>query len=330
MRRSRFWIAVSLSLALFLAAAAITPLFGTAQISLSRAFEGMSPDTEIFFHARLPRVLLSLVAGGALALTGLVFQAVLRDPLAEPYTLGVSSGAAVGAVLAICLGWQGVAGISGIWMAATAGALGALFLVLALGFEGRRLSSFTLLLAGVTVNSMCLALILFLHNVATFSQSFAITRWLMGGIDPVAYPILAAVSVLIAAMSAILFRYSRQWNLIAIGEDWATARGVAASRTAVIGYIAGSLLTGAITALTGPIGFVGLIIPHALRLRFGADHRILAPCSFLTGGAFLACCDTLARTVLAPTEIPVGVVTALIGGPVFIAILRSRRRSLWL
>lgn len=330
MRANRFWIAIGVSALCCLAAAVAAPLVGATQLDFARGFAGLSPDHEILFYARLPRVLLSLLAGGVLAVTGVIFQSVLRDPLAEPYTLGVSSGAAVGAVLAICLGWTGWAGHSAVGLASAAGAGAALLLVLALGFEGRRLSSFTLLLAGVTVNSICLAIILLLHSLSSFSQSFAITRWLMGGLDAIEYTPLAALAALALPVVAILFWRARDWNLLAFGEDWAATRGVSASRMAVLGYVAGSLLTGAITSLTGPIGFVGLIVPHALRLVTGADHRILIPCSFFTGAAFLALCDTVARTVLAPSEIPVGVVTALTGGPVFILLLRSRRRSLWL
>jgi iron complex transport system permease protein len=330
MRAERFWLAVGAAALCCGLVALAAPLVGSARVDFARAFAGLSPDREILFYARLPRVLLALLAGGVLAVTGVVFQSVLRDPLAEPYTLGVSSGAAVGAVLAICLGWSGWGGYSAVGLAAAAGAAAALLLVLALGFEGRRLSSFTLLLAGVTVNSMCLAAILLLHSLATFSQSFAITRWLMGGLDAIGYVPLAALASLALPAAALLFWRARDWNLLAFGEEWAATRGVSARRLTILGYVAGSLLTGAITSLTGPIGFVGLIVPHAVRLAAGGDHRLLLPCSFFAGAAFLAICDTVARTVLAPAEIPVGVVTALVGGPVFILLLRSRRRSLWL
>jgi iron complex transport system permease protein len=152
----------------------------------------------------------------------------------------------------------------------------------------------------------------------------------MGGIDAVEYSTLGWVALTVLPMILVIFAKSREWNLLAVGEDWAAARGVSTSRLILIGYLAGSFITGTVTALTGPIAFVGLIVPHALRLRFGADHRLLVPCSFLVGAAFLAVCDTVARTILAPTEVPVGVITALAGGPFFIWLLRSRRRSLWL
>jgi iron complex transport system permease protein len=303
---------------------------GSAHVDYARAFAGLSPDREILFYARVPRVLLSLLAGGTLTLTGVLFQALLRDPLAEPFTLGISSGSSLGAVVAIALGWSSVAGIPAAWLAAFAGAAITLSVVLGIAAEGRRLSSFTLLLAGVSVNSIAMATILFLHNLASLSQSFAISRWLMGGIEAVDYHIVAALAAVVLPIAGLVFARARDWNLMAVGEEWAAARGVPAAKLLVAGYIAGSVMTGSVTAFTGPIGFIGLIVPHALRMAFGADHRVLIPCSFLAGAAFLTICDTVARTALAPTEIPVGVVTALLGGPFFIWLLRSRRRSLWL
>lgn len=323
-------IPIGLSALTLAVVALATPLIGSAHVDYARALAGLSPDHEILFYARIPRVLLSLIAGGALAATGVLFQALLRDPLAEPYTLGISSGASLGAVLAICFGWRAFGPLPGIWVSASLGAAAALFTVLALAFEGRRISSFTLLLAGVTINSICLALILFLHSLASFAQSFAITRWLMGGIDAVEYRTLAWLAAGVIPICFLVFWRARDWNLLAVGEDWAAARGVSASHLTLLGYIAGSFMTGTVTSITGPIGFVGLIVPHALRLKLGADHRRLLPCSILLGAAFLAVCDTASRTVLAPTEIPVGVITALLGGPFFIWLLRSKRRSLWL
>jgi iron complex transport system permease protein len=315
---------------MLLAAVLAAPLIGSANIDYGAAFRGVSPDYEILFYVRLPRVILALFAGGTLAVTGVLFQAILREPLAEPFTLGISSGSSLGAVLSICFGWTTVFGVSASWLAAFLGALITLLLVLAIAFERRRVSSFTLLLAGVSINSISMATILFLHNVATFSQSFAITRWLMGGLDAVAYRVLAGLGIVLLPVIGVVFWHARDWNLLAVGEEWAASRGVRATRTLVAGYIAGSLMTGSITAFTGPIGFIGLIVPHALRLGFGADHRVVIPCSFFLGAAFLIVCDTLARTILSPTEVPVGVITAMLGGPFFIWLLRSKRRSLWL
>jgi iron complex transport system permease protein len=238
--------------------------------------------------------------------------------------LGVSSGASLGAVIAISFGWREVIGLSAVHGAAFIGAFVTLIVVLAAGTKHRNISPFTLLLAGVTINSICLAGILFLQNVATFGQSIAITRWLMGGIEPVEMSTIAWVAAGVLPAVACAFATSRQWNLISIGEEWAQVRGVSTRRYLFAGYVVSSFLTGAVTALTGPIGFVGLIVPHTLRLAFGADHRVLIPASFFIGAAFLGVCDTVARTAIAPAELPVGVITAMIGGPFFIWILRTK------
>lgn len=323
-------VVLLLAVIVLLAVMILTPLIGSTTIDYRKALDGVSPDAEILFYARLPRVLLALLAGGALAVTGVLFQAIVRDALADPYVLGVASGASLGAVLAICFGWRGLGGVSALWISASIGAAVTLFVVMAIATQGRRMSSFTLLLAGVTINSICAAVILFLHNVSSFTQSFAVLRWLMGNIEPVAYSTLALLAVLVLCLVVYVYTRALDWNLLAVGGDWAAARGASTSRLMLTGFVAGSLLTGAITALTGPIGFLGLIVPHALRIRFGADHRLLIPASFLVGASFLAICDTLARTAMPPTEIPVGVITAMLGGPFFIWLLRSKRRSLWM
>jgi iron complex transport system permease protein len=323
----RFWKAIALSVAALAVVLLTMPLVGSAKMDLARVLAGQSPDWELMVELRLPRVLLAVLAGGGLALAGALFQGLLREALATPYTLGVSSGASLGAVTAICFGWREVAHMPAVWMGAFIGAGMVLLLVLGIAGQGRRVSTFTLLLAGVAMNSVCGALIQFLHSMAGLAQSFSISRWLMGGIDAVDYGTLGWLAVLVIGSSALAMWRWRDWNLMAGGEEWAAARGVSVRRAVLAGYIAGSLLTGAITAVTGPIGFVGLIVPHGLRLWVGADHRLLLPCSFLAGGAFLALCDGVGRVVLAPAEAPVGVVTAILGGPFFIWLLRSRSRS---
>ena len=322
------WLAAGV--AAVVACVVVLPLLGSADVSLARAWAGGSPDRQIVFDIRLPRVLLGLLAGGALSAAGVLCQALLRDALASPYTLGVASGASLGAVTAICLGWGEAGRFDGIWLAGFAGAALAVVGVVGLANDGGRLSSFTLLLAGVTLNSICLALILFLQTVSSFGKSLVIVRWLMGGIDTVSYGTVGWLALLLLPVMAFILVRARDWNLLAVGEDWAMARGVPAQRMIWGGYFAISVLTGLVTALTGPIGFVGLIVPHALRLKLGADHRVILPASFLFGAVFLAVCDTAARMILAPAEIPVGVLTALLGGPFFILLLRSKRRSTWL
>ncbi|MBI3681545.1 MAG: iron ABC transporter permease [Acidobacteria bacterium] len=307
----------------------VTPFIGSAHVDYQKALAGEPPHAQILFEARLPRVLLASLVGGALAVAGVLFQALLRDSLADPYTLGVSSGASLGAVLAICLGWRDTGSIPAIWIAALVGAAAALLVVMGMASFGRRVSSFSLLMSGVTVNSIVIAVILLLQNVATFAQSFAIIRWLMGGIDAVEYRTIAALAAILAPVLVYLVWSARSWNLMAAGEEWAATRGVATTKLMWSGLLAGSLITGSVTAITGPIGFLGLIVPHALRLRLGADHRVLIPASFFIGAAFLAICDTVARTALAPADIPVGVMTAMLGGPFFLWLLRHRQKRYW-
>ena len=327
--RSKFWGTVAVSAGLLAAAVIFLPLVGSSDATLGRALAGISPDKEIFFQVRAPRVALAGLVGGALALAGVIFQALLRDALATPFTLGVSNGAALGAVLAICFGWSFVGPLPALWLSALVGALITMAVVVGVASEGRRMSSFTLLLTGVTINSMAMAAILFLHYSAGFTQSFAIVRWLMGGVDSPSPGTLAAVAITVGTGAALAFWKSPQLNLLAVGEDWAATRGVELDSLMRFAFLLGSALTALVTAMAGPIGFIGLIVPHALRMAIGADHRLLAPASFCLGGAFLAVCDTVARTAMAPAEIPVGVITAMLGGPFFIWLLRSRRASLW-
>jgi len=318
---------VMICAAAFVAAGIAAVTIGSRTLNLAAALHGVSPDHEILWELRLPRALLSLWTGGALAVAGVLFQALLRNALATPYTLGVSGGASLGAVLAIVFGWSSFAGISGVSFAACVGAAAVLVLNVVLASNRGRLSSVSLLLAGVTINSMCGAAILFLSSLVGLLKSFAVTRWLMGGIDAPDYLTLVWLTAVLAPVCAVVFWYSREWNLLSVGETWAAARGVSTGKMLVLGCLAGSILTGAVTALTGPIAFVGLIVPHALRMWVGADHRTLLPCSFLLGAAFVALCDVFSRTILAPVEIPVGVITSLLGGPFFIWMLSSRRRG---
>lgn len=298
---------------------ALCPLAGSSEISLAKAWSGTSPDAEILWLARMPRVLLAMLAGGALASAGVLFQALMRDALATPDTLGVSSGASLGAVAAICFGWE-----AGIWPAALCGAGAVLAIVTGLARTSEKVATYTLLLAGITINALCVALILFLQNVTSLGRSLAITRWLMGGVDSVPYPTLGVLAMMVLPPAALVLWRAKDWNLLAVGVDWAAAKGLDVRTSLRWGYALGSMLAGAITAVTGPIGFAGLIVPHMLRMTIGTDHRTLLPAAFLLGGAFLAVCDAVARTAFAPNELPVGVITALLGGPFFLWVLKTR------
>lgn len=317
--------AIALSGVAFLLAALVLPWVGAGPISPARVLHGESPDYEILVQLRVSRTLLALVAGAALSLAGALFQAVLRDALAEPYTLGISAGASLGAVVTIVAGWDMVFGLPATWVGSLVGAFAVLVLVLGGGRLGaRQVSAWTLLLSGIAINSVCAAFILILSSFAGILRSFSIARWLIGSVDAVSFRSLGVLAAVVFGCGLYVILQARSWNLLAVGEQWAVSRGVRVGRLLGTGYVAGSLLVAGAIALCGPIGFVGLIVPHVVRSRISADHRVLMPCAFLLGGTLLAVCDALGRVVLAPAEIPAGAILALLGGPYLVWVVRGR------
>jgi iron complex transport system permease protein len=308
----------------FGAAALLLPFVGPAPLDLARVWARAEPDWSILVYLRVSRTLLGLFGGAALALAGSLFQSMLRDALATPYTLGVSTGASLGAVVAIAFGWHVNAGIAGVWAGAFGGAAAVLVLVVVAATRQRRVSAFGLLLAGVATNSVCTALILLVHGFAGMSESFAITRWLIGSLDAIEYPALGAYVSVVVLTTVLIVRQARFWNLLAVGEAWAATRGARVTGLLFTGYATGSVLAAATVALTGPIGFVGLVVPHVVRARVSADDRVLMPCAFFLGGVLLASCDALGRVVMAPAEVPAGAITAFIGGPYLVWLVRRR------
>ncbi|MGE0464572.1 MAG: FecCD family ABC transporter permease [Vicinamibacterales bacterium] len=304
------------------------PTVGSTPISLARAFDTAQPwadnvDAQIFFVARLPRVLAGAIIGATLAAAGVVLQALMRNPLATPFTLGVSAGAALGAMLAIALRLDvGALGVSSVPIASFLGSLAAIAIVYGLASSQKRgLSTNVLLLAGVTLNSFFSALILFVQYLADFAESFRAVRWLMGDLDVGGYgPIVAATPFIVAAF-AVFAMLPRALNLLTMGEDMAASRGVEVPRTQRWAFFSASLATGAAVSLGGPVGFIGIVVPHLVRLLVGSDHRVVLPAATLFGAAFLVLCDLVARTAMAPVEVPVGIITALIGGPFFLWLL---------
>ncbi len=296
----------------------ITPWIGPGALDPAKVLAGDPLDRQIFIQFRLSRTLLAMTAGGCLSLAGCLFQAMLRNSLATPYTLGVSSGAALGAVVFICVG------MPAIWLGAVLGAALVLLIVLGFALQQKQLSAHALILAGVSINSVCSALIMLLHSFAGFTQSFSITSWLIGGVDTIPFAPLALFAAFVIPVCAFVIWQAPAWNLLAVGEYWAAARGASVRRLMFGGYVAGSLLAAVTVSLTGPIGFVGLLVPHLVRQLTGADHRILLPCSLLFGASFLAVCDAFGRSILAPADLPVGVITALLGGPGLVWMIRSQ------
>jgi iron complex transport system permease protein len=204
------------------------------------------------------------------------------------------------------------------------GAFSVLALVIGGSFKRRQISAFSLLLTGIAINSVCAAFIIIFSSFAGMSRSFSIARWLIGSIDATSYGSLAALATVVTLTSILILKQARNWNLLAVGEQWAASRGVRVGNLLGTGYVAGSVLVAGSIALTGPIGFVGLIVPHLVRSRISPDHRILMPCVFFFGGALLALCDALGRIIMPPSEIPAGAVLALIGGPYLVWVIRQR------
>lgn len=285
---------------------------------------GDATDRAIVLELRLPRAVLAALVGGGLALSGAVFQALLRNPLAEPYILGVSGGAAVGAVGGAVLGLTAGAA----WAtpaAAFVGALVAIGLVFRIALAvGRALDTRVLLLAGVVVGAFFNAVILLLLTLADVETFRSAIFWMMGSLAGASWSTTWLLAAYLAPAIVVLLALARPLNLIAIGEETALYLGTRVERVKRVAYVVASLLVAAGVAFAGIIGFVGLIVPHALRLVWGSEHRFLLPASVLAGGAFLLVTDTVARTVAAPVELPVGVVTALIGVPVFVVLLTRR------
>jgi iron complex transport system permease protein len=280
----------------------------------------------ILFELRVPRVLLGVAVGGALAASGAVFQALFRNPMADPAIVGVSSGAALGAVAMILVGGGVFAGGLGVPLAAFVGALAVAFLVYRLARIGPAVQVATLLLAGIAVAAVISAVISLVMSLAG-EQIRSIYFWLLGGLAGRGWGTLLAALPLIALGMAAAVLSVRDLNVMALGEERAAQLGVEVERFKRLTMATGALLAGAAVSVAGVIGFVGLITPHILRLLLGADHRRLLPASLLGGGALMVLADLVARTALAPEEIPVGAVTALLGGPFFLYLLRRERRA---
>jgi iron complex transport system permease protein len=309
---------------LFVTAALLLPWVGSGSISMERVLARLAPDYPIFVELRVSRTLLGLLAGGALSLTGSLFQSMLRDSLADPYTLGVSAGAALGAVLALAFDLERLFGFPATWVGAMVGAAVVMAMVAGTAWKGGQLSGVRLLLSGIALNSVCYAFILLVSSVVRDRRAFSITQWLLGSVDSVSYIALFWFGLVVIVASVIVITQARAWNLLAMGGTWAGSRGVDLKRLTIMGYCCGSVLTAGAIALTGPIGFLGLVVPHLVRSRISSDNRILMPCSLLLGGVLLAGCDTLGRVVMPPAELPAGAVMALIGGPYLVWLVRRR------
>ncbi len=321
----------TIPIALFQGGESISPVQGITLLYeriTGTATSPGSPLQTILFEIRLPRILLAALAGAALALVGTTLQSLLRNPLADPYLLGISGGAALGVSGVILLGPAvGVPDLP-FWVpsvAAVCGGFLTLLLVYRLSLQGGRLSIQTLLLAGIAVNAVTSSLILLMTAFADPVRISRMVFWLMGTLNSPGFPLLITLAILLLAGMAVPLIHAREFNLLPLGEEAARSLGTDVERVKRWVFVTAAFLTGIVVAFTGPIGFVGILVPHILRLLIGTDHRLLIPASALGGAGFLVLADTLARTAVNPAEIPVGVITALLGGPVFIYLLKTKR-----
>jgi len=322
-------IAISLVMLAILALVIVISLaLGTADISFRNISDiltgSMPPDDPvrlIIFRIRLPRILLAGLVGFALSLGGVVFQAILRNPLADPFILGVSSGSASGAVLAISLGLGFAVGVP---VLSFAGALFTIYMVMMIGSRNLGVESSTILLTGVIINAFFTAIIMFFISVSANDRLHTMLFWLYGDLSQSKYSQLIIIAPFVLIASIVLFSFSRDLNIITTGEENAAQLGVEVEWIKRASLIIVSLVMGLVVAFSGLIGFVGLIVPHLARMAFRSDHRLLMPVASIGGAIFLIAADTLARTLVSPSELPVGVITAFLGAPFFIILLKKR------
>ncbi|MBW1894256.1 MAG: iron ABC transporter permease [Deltaproteobacteria bacterium] len=322
---------VSIILATLLVAAMLIGLSaGPAGSSLEAVWHSFSSSDdsgsmldEIIWKIRFPRILLAAMVGAALSLGGLVFQALLRNPLAEPYILGISGGSAIGAIIGILMGLSHFPGVS---LTAFAGSFATLLLILLMSSGQSIIVKDSLLLSGVMVNAFCAAVILFLISIAQDSRLHNIMFWLMGDFSSSDINQVVILAVMLFPCFILMFRFSGTMNLLLLGNEMAQTMGVNVRAVTVTLFIVTSFMVSVTVSHCGLIGFVGLVIPHLLRLVLGSDHRILVPASILGGAAYVVLCDVPARILPLQGEMPVGVITAMIGAPLFIILLKRSKR----
>lgn len=290
--------------------------------SLTGSGETDSMAYSIIWHIRFPRVVLAALVGATLSLGGLVFQALLRNPLAEPYILGISGGSAVGAITGILMGISRFPGVS---LTSFAGSIATLLLIIVISSGPTILKKDSLLLSGVMVNAFCSAVIMFLLSIAQDSRLHNILFWLMGDLSLSEIKGVMILAATLLPCFVLIFLLSNSMNLLLMGKDVARTTGVNIKAVSITLLVITSLMVSATVSHCGLIGFVGLVMPHLLRLIFGPDHRVLVPACILGGGAYMVFCDLLARVLPAQGEMPSGVITAMIGAPLFIFLLKRSR-----
>ncbi|MEW6194048.1 MAG: iron ABC transporter permease [Bacteroidota bacterium] len=316
---------ISLLFIVVIVAAIIGLITGSVSISLKEFFNAFfspgsnSTISQIIFDIRLPRVLYAIAVGGGLSVAGAVFQAMLMNPLAEPYILGISSGGTFGAVLSFILGIS----FLGTQLFAFAGSICVMLIVFFLSRRFGELEPNVLLLSGVMVGAFFSAAILLMMSLLNDSLRAAVF-WLIGNLSLAEKGNVWTVLIITVTVSVILILLSNKFNLLSMGSDYAKQLGLKANQLKAVTYILSSVMIGTLVSVSGIIGFVGLLVPHVCRMIFGVDNRIVFPTSFIFGAAYLTLADTIARTLISPAELPVGAITAIIGAPIFILLLRKR------
>ncbi len=323
------WISLILLVVLLIAFSlglSIGPTKSGIRAAFSALFSTNESDSVLYsivWHIRLPRVLLAAVVGATLSLGGLVFQALLRNPLAEPFILGISGGSAIGAIIGILLG---LARFPGICFMSFLGSLATLALILVMSTGKSILRKDALLLSGVMVNAFCSAIIMFLISITQDARLHNIIFWLMGDLSAADLPQVVILGAILIPCFILVFVFSHSMNLLLMGKDMARTMGINIKAVTITLLIVTSFMVSATVSFSGLVGFVGLVIPHLLRLVLGPDHRFLVPACLFGGASYLVLCDLLARTLPQQGEIPAGVITALIGAPLFIILLKKSRK----
>jgi iron complex transport system permease protein len=323
------WISLILLAVLFIAFS-LGLSIGPTQSGMRSAFSALFSTHEsnsvlynIVWRIRFPRVLLAMVVGATLSLGGLVFQALLRNPLAEPYILGISGGSAIGAIIGILLG---LSRFPGICLTSFLGSLGTLALILLMSTGKSIIRKDALLLSGVMVNAFCSAIIMFLISITQDARLHNIIFWLMGDLSMTDLPQVVILGAILIPCFILVFIFSHAMNLLLMGKDMALTMGINIKAVTITLLAVTSFMVSATVSFSGLVGFVGLVIPHLLRLVLGSDHRFLVPACLFGGAAYLVLCDLLARTLPQQGEMPAGVITALIGAPLFIILLKKSRK----
>ena len=327
MTKYTYWTAAILILAVLLAGVGIISLcLGSANIPLAKLLSALmggegTIEHTILWEVRLPRIFLGIAVGGALSLAGVILQGMFRNTLVEPYTMGISGGAALGVCLAILLRLGKSFGVWSLPVAGSIGAVATIFVVYLLSTRKEGLNIRNLLLIGIMISFICSSLITLIMAVAKAEDLHGIIFWIMGSLeqpDPLLVKIALAVSVVALVVS---YFFCLELNALALGEEEALHLGISVENTKRLLFVLASVMTGLSVSTAGVIGFVGLVVPHFMRLLLGGDHRIVLISSWLCGGAFLVLCDALARTIISPTELPVGVITGILGGSIFVYVL---------